>query len=386
VSARVERRLEVIRGGAPRRSPTVRALAGFADHTDCNLASLAFTAGVDLDHLLDKTRLEAPFGQSPFAFRRGLAFEQLLRDKNYAAVIHLLRTEMLFPLSDVRIVNLREGYPKNTAGMRMRESETRAQLERILRHHPEAPNLIDGAVLQTSIGGLPAFFEADALAARSAEQLHVAEVKSFPCVDDRIDRDKLAAALDQVAVYLVLVRDALRLLGGDPDRLVSDLALLITPKNVGLSPTLSKKPIGPRIHRIQKLLGAVPRVADVAEATPPGLSFGPVADTTADENRRLASLHVLADTVGTAFKESCLTNCGNYRFCRERAFGQGSPCLLGPAGARLLPGVPSLDRAADLSLGAPPASPGEQPVADRLKQAGRLYDEMAGGAPTRRRA
>jgi hypothetical protein len=386
ISIRLERRLEEIRAGAPRRSPTVRALAAYADHTDCNLATLAFAACVDLDHVLAETRLEPPFGQSPFAFRRGLIFEQILRDKNYAALINLLRTEMGFPLTDVRIVNLRDGYPRTKAGMFLRAQETRAQLKRIIKGHPAAPNLIDGAVLRTSIGGRMAFFEADALATRSAGQLHGAEVKSFPKVDDRIDSDKLAAALDQDAVYVLLVREEILRLGGDPNQLLSDLALLITPKNVNMTPTLSKKWIGSRIARVEKLLAAVPHVAEVAAATPVGLSFGPAADTGLAEKPRLASLHVLADTVGTAFKESCLTTCGNALFCRERAFRQGSPCLVGPAGTRLLPGVPSLDRAANLSRGAPAASPEEEPVAERLERAGRLYDELAGTAPARRRA
>ncbi|MCI0638673.1 MAG: hypothetical protein L0Y70_06335 [Gemmataceae bacterium] len=167
---------------------------------------------------------------------------------------------------------------------------------------------------------------------------------------------------------------------------MSDLALLITPKNVGMTPTLSQKRIGDRIARVKKLLGAVPPVADVAADAPAGKSFGPVADTTAPEMRRLSSLHVLADTVGTAFKESCLVSCGNARFCRERAFGQSSPCLVGAAGARLLPGVPSLDRAADLSNAAPVASSEEQPVAERLAWVGRLYDDLAAQAQARRRA
>jgi hypothetical protein len=386
VSAHVERRLQEIRGDAASCSRDVRALAAYADHGDCNLATLAFASDVNLDKLLLKTQFEAPFGQSPFAIRRGLAFEQILRNKNYAAVIDLLRNEMGFPLADVKIANLRDVYPKTKIGMRLRAQETRRQLERILTGDPTAANLIDGAVLEARVGGVSAFFEADALAARSSAQMHVAEVKSFPKVDDRIDRDKLGSALDQVAVYISLVQETVMQLGGDPDRFVSDVALLITPKNVRMTPTLSRKRIGDRIARVKKLLAAVPPVADVAAAAPAGISFGPIADITASEERRLTSLHVLADTVGTAFKESCLVSCGNAKFCRQRAFGQSSPCLVGAAGARLLPGIPSLHRAADLSHAAPVASPEEQPVADRLEFAGRLYDDLAGQAQARRRA
>jgi len=273
-SARVQERLKEIRGDAPRRSKNVRALAGFAEHSDCNLATLAFASDVDLDRLLLKTQFQAPFGQSPFAFRRGRTFEEILRSKNYAAAIDLFRKELGFPIGDVRIANLRDSFPKNKAGMLLRAQETRRHLERILRADPKAANLIDGAVLPATIGGVRAFFEADALAARSAGKLHVAEVKSFPKVDDRIDRDKLASALDQVAVYVLLVQEIVLQLGGDPNQFVSDLALLITPKNVGMMPTLSRKPIGDRIARVKKLLSAVPPVSDVAAAAPPAFRSG----------------------------------------------------------------------------------------------------------------
>src|SRR4051812_17277493 len=97
-----ERRLEKIRGGAGRRSPTVRVLADFAQHTDCNLAALAFAASVDFDRLLVGTRFQMPFGQSPFAFRRGLAFEKLLREDDYSATVGLLGTELDYDATNLR--------------------------------------------------------------------------------------------------------------------------------------------------------------------------------------------------------------------------------------------------------------------------------------------
>src|SRR5207249_2710689 len=71
MTPQVEQRLAAIRGVAPRRSPNVRVLAGYAQHTNCNLATLGFAAGVNFDRLLVKTRFQMPFGQSPFAIGRG---------------------------------------------------------------------------------------------------------------------------------------------------------------------------------------------------------------------------------------------------------------------------------------------------------------------------
>ena len=84
-AAQLERRLEEIRGNKLRRTPNVRVLAGYAQHVNCNLATIGFVAGVNFDRLLAKTRFQMPFGQSPFAIARGFAFEKLLRANDYAA-------------------------------------------------------------------------------------------------------------------------------------------------------------------------------------------------------------------------------------------------------------------------------------------------------------
>ena len=54
-----EAKLKAIRASAPARSPTVRALAAYAGHSDCNLATLGFAAGVNFDRLLTGTLYES---------------------------------------------------------------------------------------------------------------------------------------------------------------------------------------------------------------------------------------------------------------------------------------------------------------------------------------
>src|SRR5205085_11231243 len=61
---------------------------------------------------------------------------------------------------------------------------SRHLIRTMLENDPHAPNLIDGAVFTASIGGVTAYFEADAVAARSSGPIHVGEVKSFPVVDE----------------------------------------------------------------------------------------------------------------------------------------------------------------------------------------------------------
>lgn len=307
-----------------------------------------------------------------------MAFEKLLRADGHAAALSLLRPLLALPAAAC-VVNLREGYPAGPGRMPLRARDTAALLGRILRGDPLAPHLIDGAVLSASIGGVTAYFEADALAARADGEMRVAEVKSFPKVDDRVDPEKLGAALDQAAVYIHLTREEVLRQGGDPERLVSDRAFLITPKNVGLTPTLSEQRVEARIRRVRKLLDTIPAAADVTASAPPGVSFGPIATKTAEEALRIDALHDLADRVGTAYEPSCLSTCGNARFCRARAFRDGSPCLSGTTTLRLLPGVATLGRAEELTRGARPAQE-ETAAAALLERAGRLYDVTAGAA------
>lgn len=377
LTAAVERRLDEIRGLQKRRSPSVQALAAFSQTTDCRLATLGFAAGVDFDRLLAGTRFRTPFAQSPFAIQRGLMFEQSLRANGHEAALNLLRTPLGLPATAGQVTNLREGFPPGPGKMAARAKATRDLLVRILANDPAAPHLIDGAVLTGTVGGRTAFFEADALAARAVSRLlRVAEVKSFPRVDDRLDPDQFGTALDQIAVYVMLLRDAIAALGGDPDRLVSDRGLLITPRNVGLTPTLTEAGVAPRVTRIRRVFASVPSAADVVAAAPAGLSFAPVADTAADENKRIDELHRLADAVGTAYAPSCLSACGNARFCRGRAVGAGSPCVSGTAASRLLPEILTLGRAESLTRGASPTAI-EAPAAALLARAGRLIDEAA---------
>jgi hypothetical protein len=277
--------LTALRSDAPQRQPNVRVLAAFAEHADCNLASRGFALGVDFDQLLAGTDFAVPVGQSPFAFARGTRFEQSLREGGYGPLLDLLRRQMGFAVVDARVINLREGYPPSRYGMRLRAQATRRHIDAMLRDDPRAPNLIDGAVFETSLSGVRAYFEADAVAARSRGPIRVGEVKSFPVVDDRADPEKLGTALDQASHYIVLARQVAADLGHDPAAILAE-AMLITPRNVGLQPTLSIKDVAGRVRRVERLLARVPSLAGLAGLVPRGITFGSVADRRPQDLRR----------------------------------------------------------------------------------------------------
>jgi hypothetical protein len=376
-----------VRGQAPEIRANVRRLAAFANVHSCPTAAVAFAARIDTNRVLAGTSMELPFGQSPFAIGRGVAFEALLRRHGHAELRRVLTAGLNTDFTFAAIENLREGYQPNRAGLRMRATVTQTRMAEIADGPPE-PVVLDGAVLRADIGGLPAFFEADEMAIGVGGQIIVGENKSWPVVDGKpTDEDALGAALDQAATYVLLGRQTLEQAGVDP-ACMSDSVVLVTPRNTGLAPSLHRQDVASRIRRIERLLSAVPDVQETARSTPQSVTFDVVADETQSESVRLDAFGQVTDVLGRVYEPaSCLTSCGFAWACRQRLFADADPGLVGGLVARALPGIASLSRVAELGQGAP-ASPAEAPAAVPLARAGRLYDEVipAPGQSQRRTA
>lgn len=357
-------------------APTVARLAGFANHGHCPTASLAFAEGYDLDRVLQGTVYAEPFGQSGFMFERGRMFERLVKQDagdghcRYGPLLELLRDHLGFDIPDARIVNLRQELGTD---MEARARRTRRLLREMAEGREGFANIVDGAVLQATVAGHPANYEADGLAFRLGGHLRVIEVKSFPVVDGQADPVALAAALDQGALYIHLVRLALEAEGLDTD-LVSEDLVLITPRNVGLTPTLHQRGVGARIERIRHLLEAVPAEAPGLKPGGDPVRFAAVAPRRGrSAEERIDAALSICDEVGNDYGSAC-QGCGLYRLCRDRAFRLGAPELAGESVARELAGIASLDRAAELADGALP-TPLEAAAAGALRRAADLRDE-----------
>lgn len=365
-----EAQLEHIRGQAPEKTPTIRVLAAAAEHHDCAFACLALATRTDLDRLAEGTFFEVDFGQDPQAFQRGQTFEHMVKARDYAALIQLLREQAGFALTDVRIRDLRAGATPNERGLKLRAAETKQLLRKIVHKASDAPNIVDGAVLTCKIAGRTAYFEADGLAAASGGKLHVAEIKSFPLTDGRCDPDKLGAACEQAAWYVMICRRTLIELKLPPDA-VSDEGFVILSKDLGLTPTLLRQNLAARVRRAAALLDATPVGDDVIQAAN-GLQFPAIEMAPED---RLDRLEAMMDQVGTKYGPPCLQNCGMARLCRGRAHDAGLASVCGSAIVRLLPGVRTLSRAAQLASGATPA-PTEVHAAVDLSRANTLYERV----------
>jgi hypothetical protein len=358
-------------GSAASKTPTIRTLSAYAGHIDCPTATLAIAARADLDRMCTGTEYEPAVGQDPQAFQRGETFEARLKENGYGALIALLREKAGFPHSAVRIEDLRSRYPRNTEGLKLRARETRQLLRSIACGANDAPNLIDGAVLTTMIAGEPAYFEADSLAAVTGGVLNVGEIKSFAYTDGRCDQDKLGAACDQAARYILLCRRALEDMGLDAGT-ISDEAFIILPAGVGLSATLLHQDVAAKVRRAGTLLEGLPDPRAILAELGSAVVF---PDKDLDAPDRLVAIEQLLDTVGTTYRPDCLRDCGMSMLCRARAHQNGSPQLCGSQIVRTLPGVASLPRAAELAAGAALAS-GEEHAARALARAAAVYDRV----------
>jgi hypothetical protein len=382
-----EAALARVRGRARTMRPNIRRLAAFASVHSCPTAAVAFAARIDSNHVLAGTTMQVPYGQSPFAIGRGVAFEALLRQHGHAELRRVLSDGLEVDFSLAAIENLREGYQPNREGLLVRDSVTRSRMAEITSA-PDEPVVLDGAVLRADVGGLPAFFEADEMAIGVNGDIIVGENKSWPVVDGRpTDEDALGAALDQAATYILLGRQTLDQAGVDPER-VSSKAVLVTPRNTGLAPVLHRQEVASRIRRVERLLSAVPDVNDIAASIPASVTFDRISDDSQPEEARLDAFAEVTEELGRVYEPApCLTSCGFAWACRRCVFAAGSPAVAGGQIAHTLPGVASLGRAAELGRGAP-ASAAEAAAAAPIARAGRLYDEAmpAGQAEERRPA
>jgi hypothetical protein len=90
--------------------------------------------------------------------------------------------------------------------------------------------------------------------------LHVRPEQAVP--DGQADPHNVGAAVGQVAIYILLLQELVARVGGKP-QLVSTDALLITPRNTGLQPTLIEKSVSREIDRARRILDHVaPRRCD----------------------------------------------------------------------------------------------------------------------------
>ncbi|WP_051940494.1 hypothetical protein [Phaeacidiphilus oryzae] len=304
-----------LRGDAAPHPLDARALAALAANPGCARRAVLDAAGLDKSAIAASLGAPAPFGQSPFAITRGLAFERQLLADDGSILVDLLATLLADPAAAPSPETVRvtaPPLPGKDSGPATREARTRQALDHAA---PGEWTVLYHPTLSLDVAGAPAYLEPDALVVRPDGRWTVVEIKSFPILDGTADPAKVGAAARQAAVYLLAL-----------DSPAADQRfLLVCPRDFGNRPTGSlidlRRELGvtrrqlERLTRIEELLAPLPEDA--------------VLDPGADPARLTASV----EAIPAAYTPDCLSTCDLAFHCRDRARAAGSVDVLG-RGAR----------------------------------------------------
>jgi hypothetical protein len=343
---------------------TARRIAATMEAPGCARRAVVDAAALDVD------RLAAVLGgdsdrQSPFAITRGNRFEKQVTDNGMAEIIALAREHLSLDIPEVRQKDLSHEavsaeFP-DADPKAMRSLLTRQTIARMLAGDPDGHNLLRHPMTSLEVGGVPAWLEQDVLAFAVGGRIHVVEIKSFPCVDDRADGDKVSAAARQSAVYILSLMDLVEELGY-PRPIVSTSVLLVMPQNLGLTPVGKKLDVRLFVSRLRRQLDAAPDVRAVLDGLPADLALPLLPGRRATEAQRAAAAgpaHEVLSAIPSRFGDSCL-KCPLFRTCREEAQSHGLTSQLGNATANSCGAVSTVNRALALAEGrAAPSSDAE---------------------------
>jgi len=348
--------LDRIRGSLPRARANARSVAALTENPGCTRRRVIDSAGVAAYELAEKLGHPTPRGQSPFAIEGGNRFEARLKKRSgYELLVDALARYVELPkppdliVEDVNDVRGRRGTP---AWMDARAKRSDEALTRIARGDANAPHVVDHPVLRFDLAGVTVNLEPDALAFRVGEKLALVEIKSYPIIDGQADPGKLSATAGQAAVYHTALRGTLERLGFDPE-LLEWSVILVAPRNFGRTPIAHRIPLKKKSMSLARVLGSVPRTAEVLNKLPEGLTFDVDPGGELDDDSLRAALSVAVSSVDAFYVPECMQTCDMAKFCRNEAWGNDDPARLGRAARDNLAGVHSLADALRLATSRP---------------------------------
>ncbi|MDI5967201.1 hypothetical protein POF50_017830 [Streptomyces sp. SL13] len=301
-------RLARLRGaGVPPRALDARALAALAANPGCGRRALLDAAGVDKGAVARVLGAPERFGQSQFAFARGIAFEARVKADRCAELLRLLGAGDAAG-QGARLPDL------VAAGPAGRVARTRLALEEATG--AGCWTLLDHPLLELEVAGSPAFLEPDAVAVAPDGRWTVVEVKSFPILDGGADSVKVGAAARQAAVYVIAL-EQLDAAAPRPD------VLLVCPKDFSNVPVAELIDVRKQLSVTRRQLARLTRIEEIAARLPEGTTFA------VGDGRPGADLAAAVDSVDASYAPECLDTCELAYHCRDRARERGGVEALG---------------------------------------------------------
>ncbi|QKW19642.1 hypothetical protein HUT16_11715 [Kitasatospora sp. NA04385] len=330
------RRLSELRGPAPQRSLDARALAALAANPGCRRRALLDAAGVDKIAIAQHLGRPAPFGQSPFAIRRGLLFESRLKRDGYAVLLEPLRRRLGVPDDELSSLAVPDLLP--AASPAVRAERTAAVLAEAAAD-PAAWTLLDHPLLRLDVAGSPAYLEPDALVVH-AGRCTVVEIKSFPVLDGSADPANVGAAARQAAVYVLALQEAAARRAGLPPSgdpyAVQELpgapeltVLLVCPKDFSTRPVAVPVDVRRELAVTRRQLSRMTRIEQLLEALPEGVTFDLARDASGAPTRPAGELAEAVAAVPAAYAPECISTCELGFHCRSQARCAGAVEQLG---------------------------------------------------------
>ncbi len=351
----------------PSNRDTRRRFEQWASNPQCTANTLSAVHNIKMVDVAKRAGVRPTFGASPFALGHGEQFERnLLAEGASRFMTELRRTDLVTDdqtgFLDLRIQSnggtdrtlrdldtaiarsldfLREAGSARGDAVLSLPPVVAALTVRIPRGVmlPEALLIID-AVVVTPVGS----------GVGSRARLSVGEIKTYPNRGGETDRGQLAQARAQMGLYLHALEVVV---GGFPESerpLISENGFLVMTRPGTDFPSLRT---GENLRH----------QADRADR---GFAQLETAATGLDDDKGDPISAILA--ADTNYCEGCLKFCDLAELCHERALADDRSSVLGDQMGRLLGKMP-LSRALELLEGAPPADPGEQDMADRLRAA-----------------
>lgn len=375
---RLDQRLDALRGSVKPLNFTARTVAALTVNPGCARRAVMDAAGIDKTRLAAHVGFPAPFGMSPLALARGNAFEAKVKANGCAELLRLLRNILDLPIPEVAYIPL--DVVGDLADRNVRYRRTRAELLRAARCGDDEPRtLFDHPMLRLRVGGYDVYLEPDVVAFQLGGKFHIVEIKSFAVIDGQADGDQVAAAAKQATIYILALRDLLAEVGVTGEAVSHDV-ILVTPENFSFQATATLIDARKQIHVIGRQLSRMARIDTLLDVLPPGVTFDLAPDSDDAPTRAPEELQAALGSIDARYHPSCLANCELAGFCRDEARTTGSVDVLGPTVREDLGGLDTIDTALCLADGTRTPSADQLDIAQALRHAAGLHNELSGGA------
>ncbi|NYI08279.1 hypothetical protein [Allostreptomyces psammosilenae] len=333
-------RLTGLRGPVPPADHDARTIAALAANPGCRRRALLDAAGVDKAAVAHHLGRPAPFGRSPFAISRGIAFERRLTADDCAELLATV-TERLD--GSPAPAHQRDVHALGAGSAEERLERTRLALEKVAGAGASGGwTLLEHPMLTLSVGGTPARLEPDAVLVGPDGGWTVVEVKSFPVLDGSADPVKVGAAARQAAVYALALQEAAEELGLPADP-VRPRVVLVCPEGFGSRPTASVVDLRRQIAVTRRQLRRMASLEETAAALPPEVTFDLRPNRAGRPTRDPEDLERSLAAVAADYTPDCLAACELSFHCRHEARACGAPGALGRGARGELSGLGGLD-------------------------------------------